>query len=63
MFLNNDFIGNDKAVIENLVNNLIVELDQTLFTSGTLRVIFYEDEYPRFSKGTYIRIKISKNKM
>ena len=52
--MNSAFVGNDKENIQNLVDALISELDETVFRSGTLRVTYYEDETPRFTRGKYV---------
>ena len=51
VYMNSAFVGDEKENLQNLVDALIGELGETVFTSGTLRATFYEDETPRFTRG------------
>ena len=52
--MNSAFVGNEKENLQNLVEALIAELAESVFKSGTIRAIFYENETPRFTKGKVI---------
>ena len=56
VYMNSAFVGNEKENLQNLVDALIGELGETVFTSGTLRATFYEDETPRFTRGNKVHI-------
>lgn len=51
VFMNTGFVSGDRETIQNLVDSLVLELDETVFTLGKLAVSFYVDENPRFTKG------------
>ena len=60
--MNSAFVGNEKENLQNLVDALIGEMEETVFKAGTLRATFYEDETPRFTRGKYLNKVLSETK-
>ena len=57
--MNNEFIGKEKETLMDMIGSTVAELNQTVFTSGTLRVKLYEDIMPKFTKELAVLLSIT----